>query len=370
MKKKEKAGKTGNAGSNRKLIIACFCAVLFMIVVTVGSMILFKFQIAGSAQVQEMEQYQKYSKYYVMISGDRKSSLWQSAYEGAKEAAAGKDAYVEMLGMNLSEEYSEMELMRIAIDSDVDGIILMADESEGMKDLIDEAVNKGIPVVTALGDSSVSQRKSYVGISSYNLGREYGKQVCEIEKDLITEGQAEYGAGPYRELDVLVLMNTESDDSGQNIVFSGIQDAVKEDAGYPELVNLKTVAISSDGVFAEEESIRDIFMDSKNLPDIIICLDELNTTCVYQAVVDYNKVGQINILGYYDSDTILNAIERDVIYATIHVDTRQIGKYSVEALDEYKETGHVSEYFVVDTSLITKDNVQKYLGEEENEETN
>ena len=34
MKEKEKTGKTGNAGSNRKLIIACFCAVLFMIVVT------------------------------------------------------------------------------------------------------------------------------------------------------------------------------------------------------------------------------------------------------------------------------------------------------------------------------------------------
>ena len=37
--------------------------------------------------------------------------------------------------------------------------------------------------------------------------------------------------------------------------------------------------------------------------------------------------------------------------------------YCVSALDEYKQTGHVSEYFSVDISLITSDNVNEYLGE-------
>jgi len=89
----------------------------------------------------------------------------------------------------------------------------------------------------------------------------------------------------------------------------------------------------------------------------------LNTTCVYQAVVDYNKVGKINIIGYYDSDTICRAIERNVIYATISVNTKQLGMNCVSALDEYKESGHVSEYFSVDILLITSDNVSEYLGD-------
>lgn len=65
----------------------------------------------------------------------------------------------------------------------------------------------------------------------------------------------------------------------------------------------------------------------QTLPDIIICLNELSTTCVYQAVVDYNCVGEIAILGYYDTDTILKAIERNVITATISIDTEQMGHF-------------------------------------------
>lgn len=105
------------------------------------------------------------------------------------------------------------------------------------------------------------------------------------------------------------------------------------------------------------------------LPDIIICLNELNTTCVYQAVVDYNKVGQVNILGYYDSETIINAIDRNVIYATISIDTMQMGRFCVDALTEYNTYGNTSQFFMADIALINKENVALYLGgEAENEE--
>ena len=99
----------------------------------------------------------------------------------------------------------------------------------------------------------------------------------------------------------------------------------------------------------------------EELPDIIVCLNELNTTCVYQAVVDYNKVGQIAILGYFDSDTIINAIDRNVINATISIDTGQMGRFCVDALTEYYEFGNTSQYFTADVTLIDKSNVSGYL---------
>ena len=100
----------------------------------------------------------------------------------------------------------------------------------------------------------------------------------------------------------------------------------------------------------------------KTLPDVIICLDEISTSCVYQAVVDYNKVGEIDIIGYYDSESILRAIDRNVVRSTISIDTAEMGQYSVMALDEYRKNGYVSEYFSVDTNLITAENVKEYLG--------
>ncbi len=101
------------------------------------------------------------------------------------------------------------------------------------------------------------------------------------------------------------------------------------------------------------------------LPDIFICLDELKTTCVYQAMVDYNRVGQVGILGYYDSETILNAIDRNVIAATISVETKQMGRYCLEALEDYLQYGNTNQYYMADVTLIDKSNVADYIGGED-----
>ena len=290
-----------------------------------------------------------YSQYYVMIVDDRKSSFWQSTYQGAYEAGIEENVYVDLLGDNLSSEYTKEDLMRIAIASGVDGIIVAADESEEMLKLIDEAAEEGIPVVTLYGDNVHSRRCSFVGVGNYNLGREYGRQVLKIVEDA-EEPQ-----------NVAVLVNAYAQDSGQNIVCSGIQETIDMEKKEGTQLELSLVSIDDTNAFSVEESIRDIFMEEE-IPDIIICLNELNTTCVYQAVIDYNKVGQVNILGYYDSDTIMKAIERNVIYATVSVDTVQMGKYCIDALTEYYELGYTSQYFTTDITLIHKDNVSEYLG--------
>ena len=343
--------------SRKALVTSYICATTFMLVLTIGCLIYFN-KLTTTNEIKLMgEKYKTYTHYYVMITDDRKSSFWQSVYEGAKAEALKENSYIEMLGNNLSEEYSSEDLMQIAIDSGVDGIILEANESSEMSALINKANSAGIPVITALGDNKASTRKSFVGVNSYNLGMAYGEQVCEIED--LTSNITSDSAGTT----VMVLMNANADDTSQNIIFTGIQDAIKNSANKSHIINLEAVAIGNNGAFAAEESIRDIFMNQENIPDIIICMNELNTTCVYQAVVDYNKVGKINIIGYYDSETICRAIERNVIYASISVNTKQLGMYCESALDEYKEIGHVSEYFSADISLITSDNVSEYLGD-------
>ena len=232
-----------------------------------------------------------------------------------------------------------------------------------MTALINEAVEREIPVVTVMKDNTQSERQSYVGISSYNLGREYGKQVCKLAKQYENKEQKSDSA-----LNVMVLINANAEDTSQNMVYSSIQETIEGTYKSDQKINIVAKALNSQGAFAAEEAIRDIFMGVDQLPDIIICLNEINTTCVYQAVVDYNKVGVINIIGYYDSQTILKAIERNVIYATVSVDAKALGEYSIEALTEYDQMGHVSNYYSVDTTVIDADNVHNYLGGDASEE--
>ena len=47
---------------------------------------------------------------------------------------------------------------------------------------INEAVQKGIPVVTVMGDAVHSKRQSFVGVSDYQLGSAYGEKVAEYDK--------------------------------------------------------------------------------------------------------------------------------------------------------------------------------------------
>lgn len=345
-----------------KFVLISIGAMLVMILITMCGLIFFKIKIQNSMKEDMHISKESYDKYYVMITPDSDSSFWQSVFEGAKEEAKKNHAYVEILGDNLSVSYSEAEQLRIAIDAKVDGIIVEANESAQMLELINEAVQEGIPVVTALGDNTASVRQSYVGISSYNLGREYGKQVNTLADAYFKGDTADMADKKNEPLQVLVLINANADDSSQNILFSAIQETVESKSDHAGQINLEARAIDTEGAFTAEESIRNIFMTEEDLPDIILCLDELNTTCVYQEIVDYNKVGQITIVGYYDSETILKAIEHNVIYSTISVDTKQMGEYCAEALNEYLQTGYVSEYYAVDTNVITAGNVRNYLG--------
>ena len=290
---------------------------------------------------------QNYDDYYVMIVEDRKSVYWQEMYNGAYMAGLEENAYVDLLEDNLFQNYDKYELMEIAIYSEVDGIMVEADESARMTELIDQAVANDIPVVTLYSDNSNSMRCSYVGLGNYELGREYGKQVLDIAGD--------------EPITAAVLVSTQASDSSQNIVWSGIKETVLQENEKNADIDLTLISVDDSSNFTVEESIRDIFMQ-ESLPQIIICLNEVNTTCLYQAVIDYNKVGDIAILGYYDNDTILKGIYRGVITSTISIDAEQMGHYCIDALTEYKKYGNTSEYFMADITLIDKRNVADFVG--------
>lgn len=330
---------------------------LFILGITIGGIIFFKQQVGGALRALEEPEYREYSRYYAMIVEDADSVFWQEVYEGACQRAEEKGAFVELLNDVLVEQYTREELMHIAVESRVDGIIVQADESDELTACINEAVDAGIPVITVLRDNTAGKRQSFVGVGSYNLGREYGRQLVEW-----------YLASNRDEAKVYVLMDTRMEDPSQNILYSGIQDAIDRRGAGEANIELEMYAVNNESRFSAEESIRDIFVSTEDMPDMIICMDELNTSCVYQAIVDHNRVGEVVLIGYFDSADILHAIEREVIYSTITIDTIQMGEYCVEALNELDEAGNVSEYFAVDIQLVNADNVKNYLEQEEADE--
>jgi ribose transport system substrate-binding protein len=96
-------------------------------------------------------------------------------------------------------------------------------------------------------------------------------------------------------------------------------------------------------------------------------MEEVDTECACQAIVDYNKVGDITIIGSYSSDIILGAVKKNLAALTVAMDTDQLGKQCVQALHEYQDMGYVNNYYSVDLNIIDKNNVSSYLNQGLNE---
>ncbi len=305
----------------------------------------------------EAVSYREYKRHYVLITDSEDSDFWDKVYESAEEAGKNSDAYVERFGENLSVQYDRKTLLKMAIQAQVDGIIFSGDESQETRDLINEAVDQGIPVVTVLNDCSSSNRQCYVGTGNYTLGQEYGEQ---IEKLLAGVD----GISVDNPAEVLVLTDKEYLEVSQNLILMGIRECL-EDSTKSNEVKVETKLINNTGEFSSEEAIRDIFLDEEDLPNIIVCLSELSTKCAYQAAVDYNKVGSVKICGLYDSQSILEGVSKGIISATLTIDTDQVGTYCVQALNEYLSTGYTNGYMAVDTHLITEKEAEKILEDRE-----
>ena len=330
----------------RGILIATVVLGVLLLLIVAFSIFFFYKRIAGTKGLMSDEAHE-YDSYYVLITDSPNTDFWQSVYQGAVAEAEKHNAYVELLGENLEQSYSKADLLNIAINSNVDGIIIEGDDDNDTVKLLLKAKEEGIPVVTVSDDNMESKRISYIGVSCYNLGKEYGEQLVKYVKENVPDTCR-----------TMVLMDDTFTSNSQSIILTAINEVI-EDENLADKITLSSHVVSSNKDYAAEEDIRDIFVgeNSHSGPDVVICLSEKNTLCVYQTVVDYNKVGNVEIFGYYLSPVIKDAIDKEIIRSSIVVDTDQMGRSSIEAMNEYKESGYVSEIYLIDTDLVSKDNL-------------
>ncbi len=324
--------------------------VLVLFIATVAGLFYYREMIRKLGEVHE-EEFTEYPRLYAYIAEDPDSQLSNRIYKEIAEYAVENDCYVEMTGQNLSTSYSKADRMNIAISSKVDGIILEGDDSKETADLIDKATANGIPVVTVLSDCQTSSRKSFVGLNNFSLGSEYGEELAAIG-----DMNKKYP------MNALILLDGD-DGNSDDIIHAAIQQAVTG-----RLIKLTSAVVDTSTPFTSEESVMNILDGLATIPDVIICLNDRTTESAIQCIVEKNLVGKTTILGYYDSDTILKAIDRGSVYATFAIETKTVARQCVNALNEYNNTGFVSEYNPANYILINRQNVSDYAREDDTDE--
>ena len=292
---------------------------------------------------------------YDMIVDSPNSSFWQAVYDCAQEWAQKNDAILELRGSGRESDYSKLDYMNMSIAAKADGIILQYNGEAGLEEAINTAVRNGIPVVTVMSDAVHSRRQSFVGVSDYQLGMAYGEIVAKYVDENTKK--------------ILILQKRDIDDMNESQIYTQISNAVKVAAG-SEDIEIKGRNLLSTGTFETEEAVTDIFQQKRNIPDILVCMDEETTECARQAILDFNLAGKVKIIGYYTSEDILAAVEKGVISVTCDVDTTQLGQYSVEAVTSYIEDGRTNSFYNVDINFLDKTAVEKMRREAVTDEKN
>lgn len=292
----------------------------------------------------------------VFIADDMDDSLWREIYRETKKYGKQCGIYIENLKDVFSEDYLKADYLNMAVSMNVDGIFLQGDGSEETQNLVDEAEDAGIPVITVLDDCRESGRQSYISMGNYEIGREYGRQILKLNDRDIQK--------------ILLITGEVMDDTGSNMVFSGLRDILDEwedgDAIKIEMLNAKNRTI-----FDIEERVRQKLIAEDGVPDLIICMGEKETISISRLVVDYNKVNTTKVFGYYTSENVLKAVENGSVLATLAVSAEDIAGACVDVFLEYIQKGHTDEHISIDVSTITKENVEEYRrhGEEGNAES-
>lgn len=331
---------------------ALLLAVSLFVLLTATGVSLVRFQnlISAASDQLETDGGSFYSRHFALVVDEEDDPFWASVYAAALQDARSCGAYLEQTAGQLSDHYSLQEKMRMAIAQEVDGILIYPDGSEELTELIDAAADQGIPVVTLLEDDLNSSRQAHVGGSNYDQGQEYGRlisQLCQEQGEEISR--------------VAVLLDS-SRGTSQEILYSAILEACEQ---LP--LTIQAATVDSTNSFSAEEAVRDLILSNEERPDLLVCLNDMDTISAYQAVVDYNRVGQVRIIGNYDASHTLAAIQKGIIYATVTVDAQQLGQQAVASLDEYLSNGRTSGYTAVDQVVITQDTVEDYLAQQEAE---
>lgn len=288
--------------------------------------------------------------HFAMICENMDDPFWLSVKKGVERASQEFNVAVEFNWPGEMNADEQAKCLDMAIVSKVDGIVTYTwDETETGK-LINKAVEREIPVVTISTDSKDSKRSAFVGVNTYAAGTDMGRMLLSA---LFNEGNAV----------ILVSDNGAGATVVQNLLVTGIMDAVKSSP----LVDVETIQYNYANFLSLEDTIQSVLINQPDL-DAIICTNAKDTTLVAQRLIDLNKVNY-SIIGYGDTPEILRYIDNGVISGTVSASHEQMGYDAIKALVDLKKSGRTSAYFTVDTRLITKSNVSKFLEKDDEKGT-
>lgn len=282
-----------------------------------------------------------------IIVQNTSTHFWKQFCSGADVAGTDLGIYVEFVPLMSLDGDALTEAIEKGINADVDGIALRVTDFENTRTAIEEAIAAGIEVVTFENDEELIPDIPTVGSNSYDIGAVAGQMA-------VTAGNAD--------ATVAVILGS-SEGSGDTQYKSLIVQGIADSFSLYSSMTIDDIYTLNAGLF-EAEKLTYSLLESNSDIDLIICADEMSTPGVAQVLVDNNKVGDVQVIGYGVMPETLDYIERGVIFGSVCPDAYGIGYSTVKQLLSGLNNDPSSDTTNTDLYTIHAANVSDYRTED------
>ncbi|UTR14020.1 sugar-binding protein [Salipaludibacillus sp. LMS25] len=285
-------------------------------------------------KIEEMKAFEStLPKYHIALIGEEKDhDYWRLVGEGAKEAEAIYDTVVEYEGPKRSNPEEQLKLLDMAIQSNVDGIIVQA-LNENFKGLINKATNKGIPVITIDTDAPDSMRLTYIGTDNYLAGQLAGKALLEDTAGEVTVG----------------IITGSLNNKHHQLRVEGFKEVVeKED-------RIKVVAIEESNILRveAEDKAYQLLTDHENIT-ALYGTSSYDGIGIVAAAKSLDKLEDLYVISFDTLEENIELLKKEELDVVIGQQPFQMGFDSIGIMLEIITERAIQEVYYTDVTVLRK----------------
>lgn len=239
---------------------------------------------------------------------------WEKVRDGISQAASTRGVLLEVTGSYRFNVSEMVKAMKMAIYSKADGIIVMGVDHPDFIKAVNEATQKGIPVITVGVDAPQSLRKMYVGSNHVASGEALGHMIVQEMK-----GTGKIG-----------ILGRQQSTTLQTLRLQGLNRFFQQAPRLQVFQQLYDQKMGQESMEAMNQ-INQMLNEHPNLQSIVVLNgDEVDS--VLRVINERIRNTNIKIYTFDDVPQVANYYYRGEIAGLIVHDPEQIGNVSMKYL--------------------------------------
>ncbi|MGE3872867.1 MAG: substrate-binding domain-containing protein [Parvibaculaceae bacterium] len=276
-----------------------------------------------------------------LVQINQQALFFTQMNEGAQKAADAAGAKLVIFNAN-NDPAAQNNAIETYIQEKVNGIVVVAIDTNGIMPAVNAAAAAGIPVTAVDAVLPAGPQKAQIGVDNEGAGKAMG----EFFNKYVTDSM-----GGKAKLGIVGALNS----TIQNIRQKGFEDVVKTNSGV-------TTAGVVDGRNVQDSALAAAESLITANPDLnaIYATGEPALLGAVAAVESQGKQDQIKVFGWDLTAQAIKGIDAGYVVGVVQQDPAGMGAAAVDALVKITKGETVPSTIPVPITIVTKDNVEPY----------